>query len=72
MVSSINFKKIYRNNINNMSCMFDGCIFLKKKLKFNSFNSDNVIDMSGMFSYCYDLEKINLSKFITEKVTNLK
>ena len=52
MVSSINFKKIYRNNINNMSCMFDGCIFLKKKLKFNSFNSDNVIDMSGMFYDC--------------------
>ena len=52
MVSSINFKKIYRNNINNMSCMFDGYIFLKKKLKFNSFNSDNVIDMSGMFYDC--------------------
>ena len=51
MVSSINFKKIYRNNINNMSCMFDGCILLKK-IKFSSFNSDNVIDMSGMFYDC--------------------
>ena len=32
-IESINFKKFYRNNINNMSCMFEKCSSLKKLKK---------------------------------------
>ena len=33
-IDSINFKKIYRKNINDMSYMFNKCSYLKKKLFF--------------------------------------
>ena len=44
-IESINFKKFYRNNINNMNHMFFGCILLKE-LNFNNFNTNNVTNMS--------------------------
>ena len=45
---SIYFKKLYRNNINNMSKMFYYCSSLKE-LSLNNFNTNNVSDMSEMF-----------------------
>ena len=50
-IESINFKKFYRNNINNMRCMFYGCSSLKE-LNLNNFNTNNVTDMGYMFSGC--------------------
>ena len=43
-IESINFKKIYRDNITDMSYMFYGCSSLKE-LNLNNFNTNNVIDM---------------------------
>ena len=37
-IESIKFKKFYRNNVTNMSCMFDGCSKLKE-LNLNNFNT---------------------------------
>ena len=48
-IESINFKKFYRNNINNMSRMFFRCSSLKE-LNLDNFVTDNVTDMSYMFS----------------------
>ena len=46
-----------------MSYMFDGCSSLKE-LNLNNFNTNNVTDMSGMFSKCSDELKLKLkSKF---------
>ena len=47
-IESINFKRFYRNNINNMRCMFYGCYSLKE-LNLTNFNTINVTDMSSMF-----------------------
>ena len=47
-IESINFKKFYRNNINNMREMFSGCSSLKP-INFNNFNTENVNNMSYMF-----------------------
>ena len=47
-VESINFKKFYRNNINDMSYMFCGCSSLKK-LNISNFNTNNVTNMNSMF-----------------------
>ena len=52
---SINFKKFYRTNINNISYMFSGCSSLKK-LNLSNFNTDNVIDMSFLFYGCSSLK----------------
>ena len=49
---SINFKKFYRNNINDMSLMFYECITLKE-LNLSNSNTINVIDMSDMFYKCF-------------------
>ena len=49
-IESLNFKKFYRNNINNMSFMFYNCSSLKE-LNLNNFNTNNVINMEGMFCY---------------------
>ena len=50
-IESINFKKFYRNNINNMAYMFIECSSLKE-LNLNNFNTDNVTDMRGIFWEC--------------------
>ena len=46
-IESICFKKFYRKNITNMSCMFYECSSLKEINLYN-FNTNNVINMSGM------------------------
>ena len=50
-IESIKFKKFYRNNVTDMSCMFYGSSSLKK-LNLNNFNTNNVTNMSNMFSGC--------------------
>ena len=40
-----------------MSEMFGGCSSLKE-LNLNNFNTNNVTDMSGMFSWCLDELKL--------------
>ena len=70
-IESINFKKFYRNNINNMSYMFWECKLLKE-INLNSFNTYNVTNMSYMFCLCSSLEEINLSNFSTNNVTDMR
>ena len=50
-IESINFKKFYRNNINNMERMFSGCSLLEE-INISNFNTNNVTNMSNMFSEC--------------------
>ena len=69
-IESINFKKFYRNNIDNMGDMFYGCSSLKE-LNLNNFNTNNVTDMRSMFYGCSNelIMKIkNQYKNIQEKV----
>ena len=68
-IESINFKKFYRNNIDDMSEMFFGCT--AKKLDLSNFNTSNVTNMSQMFSICSYLTELNLSNFNTNKVTDM-
>ena len=63
---SIIFKKFYRNNITNMSCMFHECDSLKV-LNLSNFNTNNVTDMNHMFYGCPNLYELDLSKFNTSK-----
>ena len=69
-IESINFKKFYRTNINNMRQMFFGCEKLKNLILLN-FKTNNVIDMSYMFYNCSSLKELNLSNFNTNNVTNM-
>ena len=51
-----------------MACgMFNECSSLKE-LNLNSFNTNNVIDMSCMFMGCKSLVELNLNNFNTDKV----
>ena len=69
-VESIEFKKFYRNNINDMSYMFDGCSTLKE-LNLNNFNTNNVTDMWNMFYGCSSLKELKLNNFNTNNVINM-
>ena len=69
-IESINFKKFYRNNITDMSCMFSGCSSLKE-LYLNNFNTNNVTNMRYMFSGCSSLKELNLTNFNTNNVNNM-
>ena len=69
-ISSINFKKFYRTNIDNMSGLFCGCSGLKE-LNLSKLNTINVTDMSDMFFKCSSLEKLDLSNFNTKNVDNM-
>ena len=62
-IESIEFKKFCRNNVTNMSCMFDGCSSLKE-LNLNNFNTNNVTDMYGMFDGCLVELKLKNKKAI--------
>ena len=69
-IESINFRRFYRDNINNMSNMFFRCHSLKE-LNLSNFNTDNVTNMSNMFYECSSLKELNLCNFNTNKVTNM-
>ena len=65
------------SNVTDMAYMFSGSIFgganmnLKKITFGNNFNTSNVTNMSGMFLYCRNLLKLDLSNFDTSKVTTM-
>ena len=46
--------------------MFSGCLL--EELNLSNFDTNNVTDMSGMFSKCLALKKIYLSNFNTDYV----
>ena len=46
-IESIKFKKFYRNNITNMSCILSECSSLKE-LNLNNFYTNNVTNMNGI------------------------
>jgi len=69
-IESINFKKFYRNNIDNMSYIFYECSSLKE-LNLSNFNTSSVNNMNYMFYGCSSLKELNLSTFNTNNVTNM-
>ena len=50
---------MYRNNVKNMSCMFDECSSLKE-LNLSNFNTNNVTDMCLMFFGCTNELKLRI------------
>ena len=70
-IESIYFKKFYRNNITNMSCMFYRCSSLKE-LNLNNFNTNNITDMSFMLYKCSSLKELNLNNFNTNNVNDMR
>ena len=54
-----------------MGYMFYGCSSLTN-INLSNFNTNNVIDMSGLFGGCSSLKDINLSNFNTNKVTDMR
>ena len=70
IIQSINFKKFYKNNINNMNYMFSGCSSLKE-INLSNFNTKNVTKMRFMFYECSSLTELDLSSFNTNNVNNM-
>ncbi len=68
---TINFKKFYRNNITDMSYMFNGCSSLRE-LNLSNFNTNYVTNMSLIFFGCQSLKELNLSNFNTNNVTDMR
>ena len=70
-IEYINFTKFHRNNIDNMSFMFNKCHKLKEIKGINNFNTINVTNMNSMFQECNELEYLDLSNFNTMNVTDM-
>jgi surface protein len=66
-IVNLNLSNFDTSNVNDMSCMFNGCIKLKEIKGLNKFNTKNVDNMEAMFQYCENLEYLDLS-FDTSKV----
>ena len=69
-IESIKFIRFYRNNIYDMSSMFERCSLLKE-LDLSNFNTKDVTDMHSMFEKCYSLIKLDVSNFNIENVTDM-
>ena len=69
-IGLINVKFKFNKLLTSIACMFSNCPSLKS-IDLSSFNSSNVIDMSGMFSVCSSLKSIDLSSFNTNNVSNM-
>ena len=54
-----------------MMGLFENCNSLKK-LNISNFKTDEVTNMSYMFSFCTILEYLDISNFNSNKVTNMK
>ena len=54
-----------------MGGMLYGCSELKE-INLSNFNTNNVNDMTYMFSGCSSLKELNLSNFNTNNVTNMR
>ncbi len=50
---------------------FADCFYLTEIEGIENLNTQNVTDMSEMFTYCYALTSLDVSNFNTEKVTNM-
>ena len=61
---------IFHNPLNSTNLMFYKCKDLYD-LDLSNFDTENVIDMSGMFCSCLGLQRINLANLNTEKVTDM-
>ena len=61
---------IFHNLVNATNLMFYRCKEIND-LDLSNFNTENVINMSGMFENCLGLKKINLNNLNTEKVTDM-
>ena len=60
-----------KNNLTNMSMLFNGCIALKGKMT-NKFNDTTKLkDISGMFSGCTQLKEFTIGIYNTFNVTNM-
>ena len=55
-----------------MSLMFNNCNKLKEIKGINNFVTNKVVDMSGLFQLCKELEYLDLSNFDTSNVTNMR
>ena len=51
--------------------MFNKCFKLKGIKGLENFNTSKVINMSAIFSECYELEYLNLSNFNTSNVNDM-
>ena len=47
-------------------------MFIIKRIKSNNFNTNNVTNMSYMFSECSSLKELNLTNFTTNKVKDMR
>ena len=47
-------------------------MFIVKKISLSNFNTNKVINMSGMFYECKALEQLNISNFKTNNETDMR
>jgi len=59
------------SKVTDLKQMFDECYRLKQIKGINNFNTMNNTNMYGMFGDCRELEYLDLSNFITDKVTDM-
>ncbi len=54
-----------------MNYLFSGCSSLKEINLKGKFSTENVYDLSGLFTYCYSLEEMDMSHLNMKKAMDL-
>ena len=70
-IIKINFASFNTKYVKSMKYMFHRCINLKYINNLFIFDTGNVIDMSDMFSFCNNLNNLDLSSFNTKNVNDI-
>ena len=65
-----NITLIWKNNINNVRCMFCGCSYINE-IDLSKFDSSDVTDAFSMFAFCSSLTSIDFNEFDAQKITNI-
>ena len=71
-IISLDFSNFNFSNIINMSFMFKKCEKLKEIKGLNRFITNKPTDIKGIFSFCPELEYLDLSNFDTSNVINMR
>ena len=54
-----------------MECLFNCCYILKEIKGLDKFNTSKVTNMRGMFQFCFEIKKLDLSNFDISNISNI-
>ena len=70
-IQTLDLTSFDNTKVGNLSYMFSSCDALQEIIFGDKFTCDSATNMNSMFSYCYQLRSVDVSKFKTTNVENM-